>query len=67
MSAGIGGEPIEYAEIQLGEHKAAELVWQLVLRMAGLDVPGKDYYALLQGKQQNNRNTSCHCNEYPLY
>ncbi len=50
VSAGSGGEPIEYAEITLFEHEAAEVIWQLVLHTAGLDVSSKDYYALLQKK-----------------
>ncbi len=54
VSVGSGGDPIEYAEIQLLEHEAAEVIWQLVLRMAGLDVPSKDYYALLQTKRNGD-------------
>ncbi len=50
-SAGSGGDPIEYAKIQLLEHEAAEVIWQLVLHTAGLDVSSKDYYALLRAKR----------------
>ncbi len=50
VSAGSGGEPIEYAEITLLEQEAAEVIWQLVLHTAGLDVPSKDYYAQLEKK-----------------
>ena len=51
VSAGSRGHPIEYAEIRLLEHEAAELVWQLILHTAGLETPCRDYYALLQEKQ----------------
>ncbi len=54
VSAGSRGHPIEYAEIQLGEHEAAELVWQLILHTASLETPCVDYYALLQTKRNGD-------------
>ncbi len=54
VSAGSRGHPIEYAEIQLLEHEAAELVWQLVLHTASLETPCRDYYALLQTKRNGD-------------
>ena len=50
--AGSHGQPIEYAEIHLWEHEAAQLIWQLVLYTAGVDAPGKDYYALMKAKRK---------------
>ncbi len=54
VSAGIGGEPIEYAEIQLLEHEAAEVIWQLILHTASLETPCRDYYAMVQTKRNGD-------------
>ncbi len=50
LCASPGGT--EYAEIPLSGEDAAGLIWQLVCYAASLDIPHRDFYALLKAKRE---------------